>query len=130
MLRNIGHLALQVQYRKATADKKTSSAAQNAHLKLKEGVMIRDEIYELLNLSNQVPEEIVKKAFKRFAKHNHPDFFPGDPAKEERFKRVSQAYQSWKLIQGTVRHIRRLRTDTVAGQRTSEFQPWRFSCYA
>jgi len=36
----------------------------------------------------------VRKAFRDFAKKNHPDFFPGNKTKEEKFKDVTAAYQN------------------------------------
>ena len=63
--------------------------------------MDRENIYQLLGISEQVPAEAVKKAFRKFARANHPDFFPGDEIREARFKKVTSAYQNWKLIQGT-----------------------------
>ena len=89
--------------------------------------MNRESIYKLLNLNEQVPSEIVKKAFRNFAKRNHPDYFPGDQIKEDLFKRVNSAYQNWKLIQGTVSQIKRLRTDP---RYSEQFRPWTFSCWA
>ncbi len=91
--------------------------------------MRNDNIYHLLNISEQVPAELVKKAFRKFARANHPDFHPGDTIKEERFKTVNSAYQSWKLIQGTLNHIRRLRT-AYEHTHTAGFRPWTFSCKA
>ncbi len=72
----------------------------------------KHDIYTLLNLTPDSSAETVKKTFRAFAKSNHPDFFPGDPEKEERFKTVNAAYQGWKLIQRTAEQIRRLRRDT------------------
>ena len=93
--------------------------------------MNREDIYRLLGISCKTPAEIVKKAFRDFAKHNHPDFFPGDPLREERFKKVTSAYQSWKLIQKTINEITRL---NIASQyincSSSGFKPWSFSCKA
>ncbi len=92
--------------------------------------MNRESIYRLLNISENVPAEIVKRAFRNFAKHNHPDYFPGDSLREEKFKKVTAAYQSWKLVQGTLGQIRRLRHTTSAAGSSAEFKPWRFSCWA
>jgi curved DNA-binding protein CbpA len=40
--------------------------------------MTREDIYQLLGISKKSPARLVKKAFREFAEHNHPDFFPGD----------------------------------------------------
>ncbi len=86
--------------------------------------MYRDDIYSLLNLSTNASEDNVKRAYRDFAKLHHPDLFPGDQVKEEQFKRVNAAYQSWKLIHGTVDQIRRLRNAAGASARAAGFQPW------
>ncbi|MEI6127018.1 MAG: DnaJ domain-containing protein [Pseudomonadota bacterium] len=91
--------------------------------------MNREDIYRLLGISQKAPAESVKKAFKNFAKHNHPDFFPDDPLREERFKKVTSAYQSWKLIQNTINEITRLKTASIRYSATG-FKPWSFSCKA
>ena len=91
--------------------------------------MKKDDIYRLLNLNEQAPAELVKRTFRKFVRNNHPDFFPGDMIREERFKRVNAAYHNWKLIQHTISNIRRLRS--VYGQPPSGgFRPWSFSCEA
>jgi hypothetical protein len=46
--------------------------------------MTREDIYQLLGISKKSPARLVKKAFREFAEHNHPDFFPGDKVREER----------------------------------------------
>ena len=89
--------------------------------------MNRDDLYNMLGLNKLATADMVKKAFRDFAKNNHPDFFPGNPQKEERFKRVTAAYQKWKLIQTTVYEIKRIRT---ASQANGDFRPWAFSCWA
>jgi len=87
--------------------------------------MVRDTIYELLELNRNAPAEKVKKAFWKFAKFNHPDFFPGDKIKENKFKRVTSAYQDWKLIQTTLNQMKRIQRVSVTD--STEFQPWQFN---
>ena len=90
--------------------------------------MNRKNIYWLLGLNEEVTAERIKKAFRQFAKENHPDIFPEDHVREERFKRVNSAYQHWKIIQKTVRQIKRLKSQSdVAPYRESKFIPWSFS---
>ncbi len=81
------------------------------------------DIYTLLNLGKDASEETVKKAYRLFARRNHPDLFPDDPARESRFKDVTSAYQSWKLITAAVGQIKRLRKTEAAGAGNG-FQPW------
>ena len=90
----------------------------------KEYAMKREDIYTLLNLRTDAPQDTVKKAFRQFARHNHPDFFPNDQSKDERFKRVNAAYQSWKLIQDAVGQMRRLKNAAGASAKGAGFQPW------
>ncbi len=91
--------------------------------------MFREDIYQLLGISKKTPTFLVKKSFRDFAKKNHPDFFPGDLKREEKFKRVSSAYQSWKLVQGTIGEIKRLRLNSDVINPPG-FRPWKFSCNA
>lgn len=80
----------------------------------------------MLGIEKNAPADIVKKKFREFAKKNHPDFFPGDPLREERFKKISSAYHDWKAIQETIRQIRRLREQS-SKYPGAEFTPWNVS---
>jgi molecular chaperone DnaJ len=91
--------------------------------------MFREDIYQLLKINDYVPAEFVKKAFREFAKENHPDLYPGNTLKEERFKMVTSAYRKWKTVQETVKHIRRIKNMSY-GINSTEFKPWTFSCTA
>jgi len=48
--------------------------------------------YQELGVSRTASADEVRKAFRKLAKQNHPDTNPGDKAAEERFKRVSAAF--------------------------------------
>ncbi len=50
-----------------------------------------DDPYEILGLPRDADKEAIRKAYRRLAKDSHPDLHPGDPAAEERFKRVGLA---------------------------------------
>jgi len=82
---------------------------------------INKDIYQLLGLNEKASSNTVKKMFREFAKNNHPDFFPEDNLREERFKRVTSAYQNWKNIQNTLSEIKRIKDESSA-----KFQPWAF----
>lgn len=93
--------------------------------------MNKEDIYRLLGINERTPAELVKKAFKEFAKHNHPDFYPGDTLREEKFKRVTSAYHKWQLIQKTITEITRIKNASQYINYSSlEFRPWSFSCKA
>ena len=53
--------------------------------------MARDPYLEL-GVSRTASADEIRKAFRKLAKQNHPDTNPGDKAAEERFKRVSAAF--------------------------------------
>lgn len=93
--------------------------------------MNKEDIYRLLGIHVYAPAETVKRRFREFALNNHPDLFPGDRVREERFKKVTAAYQTWKLIQCTVGQISRLRNASrwITVQ-PDDFKPWSFSCKA
>ena len=48
--------------------------------------------YQELGVSRQASADEVRRAFRKLAKQLHPDKNPGDKASEERFKRVSAAF--------------------------------------
>ncbi len=48
--------------------------------------------YQELGVGRTASEEELRKAFRKLAKQYHPDKNPGDKAAEERFKRVSAAF--------------------------------------
>lgn len=48
--------------------------------------------YQELGVSRQASADEIKKAFRKLAKQLHPDKNPGDKAAEERFKRISAAF--------------------------------------
>ncbi|MCS6778475.1 MAG: J domain-containing protein [Geminicoccaceae bacterium] len=50
-------------------------------------------LYDELGVSRTASEEEIAKAFRRLAKTCHPDLHPGDKKAEEKFKRISAAYE-------------------------------------
>ena len=51
------------------------------------------DYYKILGVSKDVDATELKKVFRKFAKDLHPDKNPDNPAAEERFKEVSEAYE-------------------------------------
>ena len=56
-----------------------------------EAVLARDP-YQELGVTRSAGADDIRKAFRKLAKQHHPDANPGDKASEERFKRVSAAF--------------------------------------
>jgi molecular chaperone DnaJ len=50
--------------------------------------------YEVLGVDRKAKPAEIKKAYRRLARKFHPDLNPGDKGAEERFKRISEAYDT------------------------------------
>jgi molecular chaperone DnaJ len=55
--------------------------------------MSNEDYYRLLNVKRNASEDEIKKAYRKLARKYHPDVNPGDKQAEERFKKISQAYE-------------------------------------
>ena len=51
-----------------------------------------ESYYEILGVERTATEEEIKKAYRRLARQYHPDANQEDPAAEEKFKEVAEAY--------------------------------------
>jgi molecular chaperone DnaJ len=50
------------------------------------------DYYAELGVDKKATQAEIKKAYRKLARHNHPDSNPGDTAKHEKFKSVAEAY--------------------------------------
>jgi molecular chaperone DnaJ len=55
-------------------------------------VPTKRDYYEILGVSRNASDDEIKRAFRKLAKQYHPDANSGDPAAEEKFKEVGEAY--------------------------------------
>ena len=50
-------------------------------------------LYDTLEVETYASQREIKRAYRRLARRYHPDYNPGDPESEERFKEVVAAYE-------------------------------------
>ena len=55
--------------------------------------MAKRDYYEVLGVAKNVPEEELKKAYRKLAMKHHPDRNPGDKTSEEKLKEAKEAYE-------------------------------------
>jgi molecular chaperone DnaJ len=55
--------------------------------------MTDEDLYEVLGVSRNASAAEIKQAYRRLAREYHPDLHPGDDESEERFKKISVAYE-------------------------------------
>src|SRR5262245_58315105 len=53
----------------------------------------REDLYVILQIGRAATLNDIKRAFRKLARRYHPVINPGDHTAEERFKRISQAYE-------------------------------------
>lgn len=52
-----------------------------------------EDLYQLLGVPRSASDDEVKKAYRRLARKHHPDVNPGDKAAEDKFKKLSAAFE-------------------------------------
>ena len=55
--------------------------------------MPEKDLYAVLGVARDAPDDDLRRSYRRLAREFHPDVNPDDPAAEERFKEVSFAYE-------------------------------------
>src|SRR5213594_4780123 len=53
----------------------------------------REDLYIILQVGRTASVGEIKRAFRKLARRYHPDINPGDRHAEERFKRITEAYE-------------------------------------
>lgn len=56
--------------------------------------MAKKDFYSLLNVSRTASADEIKKAYRKLAMQYHPDKNPGDKKAEEKFKEITEAYDT------------------------------------
>lgn len=52
-----------------------------------------ESLYDILGVARSAPDDEIRSAYRKLARKYHPDVNPGDTAAEDRFKKVSAAYE-------------------------------------
>ena len=60
------------------------------------GTMSKRDFYEVLGVSRDADDKVLKSAYRKLAMQNHPDRNPDDEAAGERFREASEAYDILK----------------------------------
>jgi molecular chaperone DnaJ len=55
---------------------------------------LEKDYYKVLGVSKAAPADEIKKSYRKLARKYHPDANKGDPKAEERFKEISEAYNT------------------------------------
>ena len=78
-----------------------------------------EDYYSILQVSPHAPIADIKAAFRRLARLYHPDLNPDDPESAEKFKHISQAYETLSDPNKRRRYDRELKFRST--QQTNEY---------
>jgi molecular chaperone DnaJ len=53
-----------------------------------------ESLYDVLGLTRDASDDDIKKAYRKLALETHPDHNPEDPTAEDKFKQISEAYET------------------------------------
>src|SRR6516225_3476366 len=87
----------------------------------------REDLYIILQIGRTASVNDIKRAFRKLARRYHPDINPGDRHAEERFKRITEAYDILSdPLKREFYDVNGFYTDGVLEQR-SDGSHWGFS---
>ncbi len=81
------------------------------------------DYYKILGVSKDASEQDIKKAFRKLALEHHPDRNPNDASAEEKFKEISEAYQTLSDPQRRADYEQRIATPNL-GDMFNGFDPF------
>ena len=72
------------------------------------------DYYKILNIPQDASQDLIRKAFRKSAKHTHPDLFPGDTPAEKKKRQVLfvQLTQSYEILSDEKRRTEYDRTNS------------------
>jgi DnaJ-class molecular chaperone len=53
-----------------------------------------DDLYKILEINENASQDDIRSAYRRLAKQHHPDLNRGDPASEDKFKKINEAHDT------------------------------------
>src|SRR5262245_46444879 len=87
----------------------------------------KDDLYVILEINRTASVTEIKRAFRKLARRYHPDINPGDRQAEDRFKRITEAYE---ILSNPLKRefydVNGFYTDGVLEQRDNDSR-WAFS---